>query len=157
MTEFRTGESQELLERLDSVVSEQFAALDASTARYTVSELDPTGRGVATEAAEGQFYAVLLRNNTDVTLTVTIAFVTSTSPDVLQNTKGLPPQETIPFILGGSGQCDQLRAYVIVVLFEGQQVLRIPESGAMTPQLASEVNPSDTEPCIDAWTIGRGQ
>jgi hypothetical protein len=46
---------------------------------------------------------------------------------------------------------------VIVVFHEGQPVLRIPESDAMTPQLASEVNPSDTEPCIDAWAIGRGQ
>lgn len=83
MTQSSAGESRELLERLESVVSEQFAASGASTAGYAVSKSDPTGRGVTTEAAEGQFYAVWLQNNTDVTLTATIAFVTSTSPDVL--------------------------------------------------------------------------
>jgi hypothetical protein len=103
MNESSAGESRALMERLESVVSEQFAASGASTAGYTVSESDPTGRGVATEAAEGQFYAVWLQNNTDFTLTATIAFITSTAPDVLQNTKGLPPREAIPFILGEPG------------------------------------------------------
>ena len=155
MTESTAGESRELMERLESVVSEQFAASGASTARYTVSESDPTGRGVTTEAAEGQFYAVWLRNGTDYTLTVTIYFITSTSPDVVQeNTRVSPPHEDIPFVLGGAGQCDRLVAYVIGVFYEGQLVLRIPESDVMTPQLASEVNPADAEPCIDLWAIG---
>jgi hypothetical protein len=100
MTESTAGESRELMERLESVISEQFAASGASTAGYTVSESDPTGRGVTTEAAEGQFYAVWLRNGTDYTLTVTIYFITSTAPDVVQeNTRVSPPHEDIPFLL----------------------------------------------------------
>lgn len=49
--------------------------------------------------------------------------------------------------------CNKLESYVLQ-FFQGEEFQNFPESGVMTPALASQLSPMDTEPCADSWSIG---
>jgi hypothetical protein len=121
VSESRSGEHQELLERLQAEVSERSGAAGAPTAELPFSN--------ASEATERAPYLVGITNATDRTLSVSIAYVTSNSPDVqwLSGEMFLTPQ--------------------------GQQEIRSPEEGYWTPQRVQE-EIGDTAPCSDSWQLG---
>jgi len=65
------------------------------------------------------------------------------------------PGTKIIFVLG---ICSQVESYAMgVYFFDAQgnlsEVARIPSQGNMTPALASQLNPTDTDLCADSWSI----
>lgn len=51
------------------------------------------------------------------------------------------------------GLCKEFESYVVGFFIGDELVAQIPTTGNMTPQLASQLNPSDRDPCIDSWMI----
>jgi hypothetical protein len=101
-------------------------------------------------ANPGAYYTVWLRNGTSDTLTVTMpyAFLSNGQGVVQSTTQVLNPGDARPFLLGG---CDNLLAYYVVL---PQYQFQWPTDGPMTPARSSQFNPTDTEPCVDSWSIG---
>ena len=100
MSESRSGEHQELLERLQAEVSERFAASSAPTAELPISN--------ARAAAERAPYVVGITNATDGNLSVRLAFVTTNSPDVQELSDEIPPSEATGFVLTRARECASL-------------------------------------------------
>jgi hypothetical protein len=147
MSESRSGEHQELVERFETQVSERFAAHGAPTAEYAVSNVR--------EATEQSYYVVGISNGTDSTFTVVIAYATSDNPDVQEIQQTLPSGgEVVPFVLAPAGQCASLLAYVMGFFLDDQLAFRSPEEGAWTPERISQEYPQDQDPCVDLWAIG---
>lgn len=46
-----------------------------------------------------------------------------------------------------------MRRYVVGFFIGDEMVATFPAEGNMTPELASQWNPSDTERCADSWRI----
>lgn len=51
------------------------------------------------------------------------------------------------------GLCKDLESYVIGFFIGDDLVFQFPSQGNMTPELAGQIKPSDSDPCIDSWTI----
>ena len=51
------------------------------------------------------------------------------------------------------GECGQMVEYNLGVFIGTTMVVRFPETGGMTRQLASQMNPSDRFLCEDSWYI----
>ena len=145
MSESRSGEHQELLERLQAEVSERFAASSAPTAELPISN--------ARAATERAPYVVGITNATDGNLSVRLAYVTSNSPDVQELSDEIPSGGATAFVLTGPGQCASLVGYVMFLTPQGQQEFRSPEEGYWTPQRVQE-EIGDTAPCSDGWQYG---
>ena len=60
------------------------------------------------------------------------------------------PGETRVFNLG---PCEEMQSYVTGFFVDDELVAKIPQSGNMTPALASMLNPSDVSRCEDSWGI----
>jgi hypothetical protein len=147
VSESRSGERQEILERFQADVSERFAAYGAPTAEHAISNVR--------EATEQASYLVGISNGTDTAFTVVIAFATSDNPDVQEVQAALPPGgEVVAFALTAPGQCDTLLAYVMGFFVDDQLAFRSPEEGAWTPERISDEFPEDQDPCVDLWAIG---
>ena len=144
MSASRSGEHQELLERFQSEVSERFAASGALTAGPAISN--------AREAIERAPYAVGITNATDGTLSASIAFITSNSPDIQELSDEIRQGEATAFVLTRPRQCDSLLGYVMGLAPEGQQAFRSPEEGVWTPERVSQET-GDTAPCSDLWIV----
>jgi hypothetical protein len=145
VSEARSGEHQELLERLQADVSERFAASSAPTAELPISN--------AREARERAPYVVGITNATDGNLSVRLAYVTSNSPDVQELSDEIPPGEATGFVLTRRRQCASLVGYVMLLTPQGQRPFRSPEEGAWTPERVSQET-GDTAPCSDSWQLG---
>jgi hypothetical protein len=52
------------------------------------------------------------------------------------------------------GICKYLKDYVVGFYLGDDLVSRFPDQGTMTPELASQVKPSDAGRCTDSWVIG---
>jgi hypothetical protein len=145
VSEPRSGEHQELLERLEAEVSERSAASGAPTAELPFSN--------AREATERAAYVAAITNTTDGSLSVSIAYATSNSPDVQWLSDEIPSGGATAFVLTGPGQCASLVGYVMFLTPQGQQEFRSPEEGYWTPQRVQEET-GDTAPCSDNWQLG---
>jgi hypothetical protein len=146
VSESRSGEHQELLERFQAEVSERFAVSGAPTAELAVSN--------AREATERAPYGVGITNATDGSLSVRIAFATSDNPDLQELSDEIPSGEATGFVLTRRRQCASLVGYVMLLTPEGQQAFRSPEEGAWTPERVSQEFPGDKDPCSDGWQLG---
>jgi hypothetical protein len=146
VSESRSGEHQELVERFEAEVSEHIADRAAPTAEHTVSN--------TREATDRSYYTVALANETDNTYTVAIAYRTSDRPDEIQ-TMQLPasPGGAALFFLTAPGQCASLVSYVLGCYIDSQLDVRVPSAGVFTPERIRREFPSDTEPCSDAWVV----
>ena len=60
------------------------------------------------------------------------------------------PGDIAEFLLG---LCRDVESYVIGFFIGDDLVAQHPPSGNLTPQLASVLNPTDTDPCADSWSI----
>jgi hypothetical protein len=149
VSESPSGEHQELLERFQAEVSEEFAASGAPTGELTISNVR--------EATEQAAYVVEISNETDSTCTVMIAYQTSNSSDWQRMQKDIPGGELITFMLTSLGQCDSLVAYAWACYVDGQLAFISPEdleeNGPWTPERISKEFPGDTDPCSDGWLI----
>jgi hypothetical protein len=148
VSESRSGEHQQLLERFQSVVSERYGASGAPTADVTLSNVR--------ETTEQAAYAVEITNGLDSTLTVGIVYRTSAGvQDPIE--KVLSAGEVGAFQLAPPGQCDSLQEYIMVAVL-GNDVYYSPEdyeeTGGWTPERVSQEFPSDTDPCSDGWQRG---
>ena len=99
-------------------------------------------------------YVVGVENRTSGTvfsqIVVAFARTGSTEPEGIQATN-VGPGRGVAFPLGS---CSALRAYAVFVAVGGSELVQIiPSEGVMNAQLASQLNPSDTDPCIDLWPI----
>lgn len=50
----------------------------------------------------------------------------------------------------GLAECSVMTGYVVGFFVDTTLVLRLPSSGVMTPELASQLNPTDVYPCSDS-------
>jgi hypothetical protein len=144
VSESRSGEHQELLERLQAEVSERFAASSTPTAELPISN--------ARAATERAPYVVGITNATDGNLSVRLAYVTSNSPDVQELSDEIPPGEATGFVLTRARQCASLVGYVMLLTPQGQRPFRSPEEGVWTPERVSQET-GDTAPCSDLWIV----
>lgn len=71
-------------------------------------------------------------------------------PGVVFLTTQLAPNEKYYFNLG---PCNEMESYVVGFFVGETLVIKIPPEGNMTPELASQIKPSDTDSCADAWLI----
>jgi hypothetical protein len=146
VSESRSGEHQKLLERLQTEVSERFGASGAPTAERAISN--------ARAATERAPYVVGITNATDGALSVRLAYVTSNSPDDVQELSDeISPGAATGFVLTRPRQCASLVGYVMLLTPEGQRPFRSPEEGAWTPERVSQET-GDTVPCSDSWQLG---
>lgn len=60
------------------------------------------------------------------------------------------PGQVVGFMCG---LCTDLESYVVGFFIDDELVAQLPATGNMTPALASQLNPTDTDPCIDSWAI----
>lgn len=51
------------------------------------------------------------------------------------------------------GICGSMKSYVLGFFQGDKLVFQFPDAGDMTPQLASQIRPADTERCADSWEI----
>jgi hypothetical protein len=157
MTQSGAPDSQELADQLSAALAQRYGQ-PASTEQPNVSGLRSQGSALALpslqatgEAEEPSAYGVFFRNGTQRELDVAIAFKLSTSDEAQAIRHLIPPDQWDVFVLTEAGQCQTLQAYILALLENDQMVNRFPPEGVMTPELASELNPEDTEACIDIW------
>lgn len=157
MTQSGAPDSQELADQLSAALAQRYGQ-PASTEQPNVSGLRSQGSTLAlpslqaTGEAEEPFpYGVFFRNGTQRELDVAAVFKLSTADEPQAIRHLIPPGQWDVFVLTDAGQCQTLQGYVLALLENDQMVNRFPPEGAMTPELASELNPEDTEACLDIW------
>jgi hypothetical protein len=64
--------------------------------------------------------------------------------------EGVAPGETAQYLLG---LCRDVESYVVGFYIGDTEVFKFPAQGNLTPALASQLKPSDTDPCADSWLI----
>jgi hypothetical protein len=128
--------------------------LALQTAETTgVASLERVGAESAGQPEQQQAqYLVGVENRTSgiVFSQIVVAFRCTGSP----NDEGIQATDVRP----GRGvafplcSCSDLQAYAVFVAVGGDEPVQvIPPEGVMTAELASQLNPSDTDPCIDLW------
>jgi hypothetical protein len=150
VSDSRSGEHQELVERFQAVVSERYGASGAPTTELTISNVR--------EATEQAYYIVGISNETNSTYTVGMYYLTDSSgEDPTEIVAELPAGEVVAFRLTPSGQCASLLGYIMVFVLDGQLAFISPADyetrGPWTPGRVSQEFPSDTDPCTDVWTL----
>jgi hypothetical protein len=98
-------------------------------------------------------YSVIFVNGSNQILDEVVVFYQThgTTGVTYLSEKQISPSETRVFNLG---LCSQMWRYTLGVLINGSLAARIPATGNMTPDLASRLDPSDTNPCSDSWIFG---
>jgi hypothetical protein len=61
------------------------------------------------------------------------------------------PATTVPMALG---PCGAMESYVLAAFIGDTIVAQLPDQGNMTPQMASQMNPTDKFICEDSWRVG---
>jgi hypothetical protein len=100
-------------------------------------------------------YLVGVENRTSSTVfsEIVVAFGrTGQEPQAIQATN-VGPGRGIAFPLGS---CSALQGYIVFFAVGGNEAGQIPANGVMNAQLASQLNPADTDPCTDVWAVGDG-
>jgi|SwirhisoilCB1_FD_contig_21_8816734_length_536_multi_3_in_0_out_0_1 hypothetical protein len=99
-------------------------------------------------------YVVRFSNMTSTTFDEVVVFYKrkSLSGVVFLNKIGLIPGEVTEFNLGF---CYLMESYVIGLFINSELVAQLPAAGDgnMTPERASQFDPSDIDPCVDSWSI----
>jgi hypothetical protein len=98
-------------------------------------------------------YEVQVYNKTSSTIPVIrVAYRANDSNAVLQSDQqNVGPNQNADFKLT---DCNNLYGYVIGFFDAGNRLLgRFPEQGIMNAQRASQENPNDTDPCLDAIDV----
>ncbi len=98
------------------------------------------------------FYTVTVANRTTDTFDQIVVFYKRVNLEgvVFLQEVGVTPGQVVVFRLGA---CNRMENYVVGFFLGDDLVAKIPGSGNMTPQLASQLNPTDVEPCADSWSI----
>src|SRR5262249_20632723 len=106
----------------------------------------------STAAASGWFYTVSVRNATSSTIDEMVIFYQRSGIDgqTLALETDVGPGEVRVLNLGA---CDLMQSYVLGCFIDGARVATLPESGNLPAASASALNPEDTLPCTDFWTI----
>lgn len=97
-------------------------------------------------------YRVFISNATTDTFDEIVIFYKRVGlPGVVYLTEPLVgPGQVRAFMLGAA---ENMESYVVGFFLAGQNVAQIPSQGNMTPALASQLKPSDTDLCLDSWEI----
>lgn len=103
-------------------------------------------------AAGESTYKVNINNQTTDTFTQIVVFYKriGISGVVYLRANEVTPGQVTSFMCG---VCKEFESYVVGFFIGDDLVAQIPETGNMTPALASALNPSDQYPCIDSWSI----
>jgi hypothetical protein len=64
--------------------------------------------------------------------------------------EGVAPGDTAQYFLG---LCRDVESYVVGFYIGNTEVAKFPAEGNLTPALASQLKPADTDPCADSWLI----
>jgi hypothetical protein len=99
------------------------------------------------------FYTVTITNQTEDTFDeIALFYKRKDLPGVVFLREAIvAPGERVEFRLG---VCRQMESYAFGGFIGDTEVFKLPETGVMTPQLASQINVTDKEPCADSWRIG---
>jgi hypothetical protein len=151
LSEARSGQQQEILERFQAKVSERYGASGAPTDKLAISNVR--------EATERAYYVVGISNETDTTYIVGMYYWTDSGGDDPQEVVAeLPAGEGIAFQLTPPRQCVNLLGYIMVFVLDEQIAFISPpdyeERGPWTPERVSQEFPQDQDPCIDVWVLG---
>jgi hypothetical protein len=97
-------------------------------------------------------YRVIVSNLSTDTFDQIVVFYKRVGLDgvVFLKEENVQPQQVRGFVLG---PCLAMESYVVGFFIGDDRVAKLPDSGNMTPELASQLNPEDTWRCIDAWSI----
>jgi hypothetical protein len=107
---------------------------------------------VSAIASGERSYLVNVNNQSSDTFTQIVVFYKriGLSGVVFLKAENVQPGQVAGFVCGLS---KNLESYVIGFFLGDDLVQQIPSTGDMTPALASILNPTDTDPCIDSWMI----
>jgi hypothetical protein len=107
---------------------------------------------VAAVPPASRSYRVYVTNATAETFSEIVIFYKRRGlPGVVYlSERDVGPGRVIAFLLGDASS---MESYVVGFFLDGDLVQQIPTSGNMTPALASMLNPTDADPCLDAWLI----
>jgi len=97
-------------------------------------------------------YTVTVRNNTTDTFTEIVVFYARTNETgvVYLSHREVPPGKVVVFNLG---VCKLVRSYTVGFFLGEDLVAKFPETGELTAENASQLNPGDTLRCADSWVI----
>jgi hypothetical protein len=110
----------------------------------------------STELTAGEAsYLVDVNNQTTDTFSEIVVFYKRLGlPGVVYlSARDVGPGKVSSFVCG---LCKDFESYVVGFFLGPNLVAQIPGAGNMTPALASQLNPTDVDPCIDAWMITSG-
>jgi hypothetical protein len=96
-------------------------------------------------------YTVTFTNQTtDVLDEVTLFFETQSGAIQMRQHTTIAPAERRVFDLG---LCGDMKSYAFSIYIGTTEIFRVPETGSMTRELASQVNPTDVYLCEDSWRL----
>lgn len=98
-------------------------------------------------------YTVTVRNTTtDVFDDIVLFYSTKGQTGVTAVHSGtVAPGDAVPLVLG---PCGAMESYAFGVFIDDEMVAQLPDQGNMTPDLASQMNPTDKFICEDSWQVG---
>jgi hypothetical protein len=102
--------------------------------------------------ADEWIYTVNIRNLSTDTFDEIALFLKRRNQDgvVFFANRGVAPGATAQYLLG---LCRDVESYVVGFFIDDVRVAKFPDMGNITPELASLLNPTDTDPCADSWSI----
>jgi hypothetical protein len=97
-------------------------------------------------------YFVNINNQTSDLFTEIVLFVQKVDAAGVTylSERDVPPGIIASF---SCGRCGDLVSYVVGFFIGQDLVAKIPQTGNMTPSLASRLNPTDVDSCADSWMI----
>lgn len=99
-------------------------------------------------------YTVTFTNQTtDVLDEVTLFFQTKSGAIQMRQQTTIGPGERRYFDLG---LCGDMASYAFSIYIGNTEIFRVPETGNMTRELASQLNPTDQYLCEDSWRLTEG-
>ncbi len=97
-----------------------------------------------------QYTVTFLNQTPDVIDEIVVFYMTKAGFIQSKHETNWMPGERRVFVLG---TCGEMVNYVIGVFIGNQNVAKMPATGNMTRELASQLNPTDRFMCEDSWKL----